>query len=396
MNQNPNPLSKSWPSIRRWFWRAAKLLLLVAIVGGVFYWFRFSPMRVTRHEVEQGQLIAETMGTGTLEAKIQTTISPKISGRIEQVLVDQGDRVQEDQLLVRLDDEELKQQVAIAQANRETAQAGIDRLKTDKVRATAVFDQARKNYDRKMVLAARDAISEDELDRAIEALSVAQADLSRAEAAITEGQKELIAAEETLQYHRARLADTEIIAPFEGLIVRRQRDPGDVVMPGSSIMTLIATDPLWIRAWVDETEMGKLHRELPARVVFRSEPERSFPGSVVRLGREADRETREFIVDVRVLELSENWAVGQRAEVYIETDRKDSVTLLPAKFVVQQENGPGVFVEQDGHAVWRPLTLGLRSTEMVEVVKGLEPGEIVITPSDPRNDLREGQRIVTP
>ncbi|MCA9067546.1 MAG: biotin/lipoyl-binding protein, partial [Planctomycetaceae bacterium] len=152
MNQNPTSLGKFWSSIRGWFWRAIKLLLLVAIAGGVFYWVRFSPMRVTPYRLEQGELVVETMGTGTLEAKIQTTISPKISGRIEEVLVDQGDRVQEDQLLVRLDDEELKQQVAIAQANREAAQAAIDRLKTDKMRATAVFDQARKNYDRKKTL----------------------------------------------------------------------------------------------------------------------------------------------------------------------------------------------------------------------------------------------------
>ena len=61
------------------------------------------------------------------------------------------------------------------------------------------------------------------------------------------------------------------------------------------------------------------------------------------MGREADRETREFVVDVRVVTLPENWAVGQRAEVYIEVDRKSAVPLLPAKFVFWRENIPGVF-----------------------------------------------------
>jgi HlyD family secretion protein len=168
-----------------------------------------------------------------------------------------------------------------------------------------------------------------------------------------------------------------------------------VVVPGGSILTLLSTDQLWISAWVDETEMAELKQEQPARVVFRSEPDRSFPGSVVRLGREADRETREFVVDVRVLELPSNWAVGQRAEVHIETDRKGSAILLPAKYIVLRENRPGAFINQNGHAVWGPLTLGLRSTEMVEVVEGLQPGGTVVIPSDPRNTLRNGQRIVT-
>lgn len=158
-----------------------------------------------------------------------------------------------------------------------------------------------------------------------------------------EGQKELVAAEKTLEYHRARLADTEIRAPFDGLIVKRHRDPGDVVVPGSAILTLISTDELWISAWVDETEMGRLRTDQSARVVFRSQPERSYPGTVVRLGLEADRETREFIVDVRVLELPQNWAVGQRAEAFVEIARKDEVILLPAKFVIDGGDDPGVF-----------------------------------------------------
>lgn len=134
------------------------------------------------------------------------------------------------QLLVRLDDEELTQQVAVAQANREVTQAAIERLKTDKVRATAVAKRARSHHARVQALVEKDAATKEDLDTSTESLAVAEAGLSRAEAAITEGQKELIAAEKTLAYHRARLADTEIKAPFEGLIVRRQRDPGDVVV----------------------------------------------------------------------------------------------------------------------------------------------------------------------
>ena len=240
------------------------------------------------------------------------------------------------------------------------------------------------------------SISQADLDKSIESLAVADAGVARAKFAILEGRKQLVTADKTMQYHQARLADTQITAPFNGLIVRRQRDAGDIAVPGSPILTLISTDELWISAWVDETEMSRLKVNQPASVVFRSEPDREFSGKVYRLGREADRETREFVVDVRVLELPANWAVGQRADVFIETERKSDVTVLPPAFVVWRNNEAGVFINAKGSAEWRPLVLGLRRHDMIEVVRGVEPGVFVIMPPDGQNNLRDGARIHAP
>jgi HlyD family secretion protein len=78
------------PKMRRWSWRAAKLLAVAAVVGGIVYWLKFSPVPVREHRIEVGELVAEVMGTGTLEARVKSTVSPKIAGRIETLLVDQG------------------------------------------------------------------------------------------------------------------------------------------------------------------------------------------------------------------------------------------------------------------------------------------------------------------
>ena len=389
-------MSTAWKTTRRWVWWALKPVVLLSVIGGVIYWVKFAPVSVSTHSIQRGSIVAEVMGTGTLEARVKATVSPKISGRIGEVLVDQGDRVSAGDVLVRLDDEELQQQVAIAQANVEAARAAIERLKTDKTRANAVFEQAQKSHDRVQALIGQNAVSQDDVDKAIEALAIAVVGISRAEAAITEGQKELISAEKTLEYHRARLQDTEIRAPFDGLIVKRHREPGDVVVPGSSMLTLIATEELWISAWVDETEMSRVQQDEVARVLFRSEPDRSYPGTVVRLGREADRETREFIVDVRVLELPMNWAVGQRAEAMIEVAEKADVVVLPAKLLVNRGGEPGVFLDHAGVATWRPVTVGLRSRDALEVLAGLQAGDVVITPTDLRTSLSHGQWVTTP
>lgn len=370
-----------------------KWLVIVVVIGLVVYYFRFAPVSVQSHAVARGLITAEVMGTGTLEARVATSISPKISGRIVELLVDQGSRVETGELLVRLDDAELQQQVAIADANVEAAQAALRRLSADKDRALAVFEQARRNEVRVRSLLEKSAISQEEVDKASEALAVAQAEVGRAEAAIAEGQKVLVAAEKTAQYHSARLQDTQIIAPFDGLVVNRSREAGDVVVPGTSILTLISTDELWVSAWVDETEMSRVAPDQPARAVFRSEPHESFEGSVTRLGREADRETREFIVDVRVLELPVNWAVGQRAEVFIQVDERNDALLVPANLLLRQDGQTGVFVIENGVAQWRVLQLGLRNREQVEVVEGLQENEQVISPIGAKQTLTSGRRI---
>lgn len=383
-------------SDRIWAWRGVKAIAVLVALGAAIYWVRFSPIQVRQHPVARGELRAEVMGTGTLEARVKASITPKISGRVRMIAVDQGDEVSSGKVLVTLDDDELQQQVEIAQANLETAQAAIDRLKSDEVRAAATLTAAKSEHQRNEKLRVGNTISQSDIDKSVEALAVAEAGVARAKFAVVEGRMQLVAAEKTMQYHQARLADTQITSPFDGLIVRRQRDAGDVAVPGSPILTLIATKELWISAWVDETEMSRLKVDQPARVVFRSEPDREFSGKVSRLGREADRETREFVVDVRVLELPSNWAVGQRADVYIETERKPDVTVLPPAFVVWRDNEAGVFLNTNGSAEWRPLVLGLRRHDMVEVVRGVEPGALVVLPLHEKAGLRSGGRIHVP
>jgi HlyD family secretion protein len=387
------PAKEGQTTWRAWLRHGWKLMALLLLAAAAVYWFKLSPLPVREHRLERGQIVAEVMGTGTLEARVKVTISPKISGRIKEVHADQGDRVSAGNLMVRLDDEELNQQVEIAKANVDAAKASIDRLQADKGRALAVFSQAKQNYSRVQKLVTARAVSQEELEKATETLSVADTGVSHAEAASSEGHKNLIAAERTLQYHRARLSDTTITAPFDGLVIRRQRDPGDVAVPGSPVLTLISTDELWVTAWVDETELAKLKPGQPARVVFRSEPDRVYPGQVARLGRETDRESREFIVDVRVLELPKYWTIGQRAEAFIETARRSDVVLIPADYILWRDGAAGVFMNDAERAAWRPVKVGLRNHEKLEVLDGVVDDEAVVVPVNARTTLTDGRRI---
>jgi HlyD family secretion protein len=301
------------------------------------------------------------------------------------------------QLLAVLDDVDLRQQVEVAQAGIAAAHASLDLVIADKRRTEAILEQARRDYQRSQNLTSAQVSTSEEFEKASEALAVAEAGIERAEAAIMESHKQILTAERTLAYHQARLTDTRMEAPFDGLIVKRHRDPGDVAVPGTAVLSLIATDVIWVSAWVDETEMARLAPGQKAEVVFRSEPEQVYQGEVLRLGRESDRETREFVVDVQVLSLPEVWAVGQRAEVYIETDRKENCTVLPQTLVLWKEGQPGVFMEADGKATWKPLSLGLKGKTLVEILEGASPGDGVISPLLPNaSSLAEGRRVKLP
>ncbi len=380
-------------TIRAWSWRLLQVVGALSLVAVGIYWY-FAPVPVSAHRVENGELVAEVMGTGTLEARVKSTISPKIAGRIHEISADQGDQVQAGQLLFTLDDAELKQQVEIAQATIDGWNASLERLKADQGQAEAVVKLARLSFERTKDLVAQKISTTEDLDQATEQLQVGESGLSRAVAALFEGRKQVVTAEKTLAYNEARLADTRVSAPFDGLIVKRYRDPGDVGVPGSPVLMLASTKEIWVSAWVDETEMSRLRVGQPVRVVFRSEPSRGYQGEVARLGREADRETREFVVDVRVVTLAENWAVGQRAEVYIEVGRKSAVPVLPAQFVFWKENVPGVYCRVGNMATWRTVVLGLRNAERVEVNDGLAVGDVVLMPAAGKSASLENRRVV--
>ena len=372
-----------------------KLALVLLIAGGAVYYLRFRPVAVKVFPVTLDTVRSEVMGTGTLDARTKITISAKITGRITALGADQNDPVSKDQILVILDDGDLRQQVEIAAATLEAAKASRTRTETDIARAEAVLTQARQNHDRVAELNRRGVSSGEELDKAKEALAVAQAGVDSSKAARTEAAHQVLAAERTLKYQQARLADTRIPCPLDdGLVTLRYREVGDIVVPGTAIMDIVSLKEMWVSAWVDESAASSLAVGQSARIVFRSAPETPYSGEVARLARQTDPETREFLVDVRVKELPGNWSVGQRAEVYIQTGEKKDAISIPQRAVLWRDGRPGVLVDDGGKARYQEVVLGLKGRETVEVASGLAVGQTVITAADGNNGkLTDGRTI---
>ncbi|MCD2451637.1 efflux RND transporter periplasmic adaptor subunit [Methylicorpusculum oleiharenae] len=373
--------------------RIAWLVVSVFVVFFAVYKLKFTPIPVFAHTVAQTELHSEIMGTGTLEARVKTTISSRIQERLVEVLVDQGDTVTAGQLLARLDSAELDQQVAVAQAALAASKATVERVRTDNARAQAVLQLGQVEYKRYAELAARNFVSQSDLDKTTQTLGIAEAELKRSLSSVTEARTQELSAKETLRLREEQLTFTELRSPYAGLVVRRDLDPGVIVVPGASILQLIDTRTMWINTWVDETAIAALAEGQPARVVFRSEPDQSYPGQISRLGREADRETREFQVDVLVQQLPVNWAVGQRAEVYIETGHQSDAVTIPQQFLLWRAGKPGVMVNDQGKAYWRDINLGLQGLQATAITRGLAAGEQIVKPLELKQTLEDGQAV---
>ena len=354
-----------------------------------------SPLSVEVHKVAQGNIESEVFGTGTLEAKTKASLGSQIPGRIEKIFFDEGDFVKEGQLLVLLENSELQHQVKATEATLEAASAAVERVKAELLKAEAVEKSAKSNYKRDVSLRASKVVAVAEADKSEEQLSVAKAEVKRLVSAIAEAEAHQRAVEGNLAYHKSRLSYSRIQAPFDGLVVTRLRDRGDIVVPGSTILEVVSLDTIWVSAWVDEIALQSIAVGQFARVCLRSHPDVIFPGIVDRIGRQVDRETREFVVDVKVNKLPENWAIGQRAEVFIKVASRRKVLTIPQKSMSRREGKTGAWSIEDGRLKFIPLKLGLLGKSQVEVLDGLKDGMKVVVPkNESRQALVEGRRVV--
>ena len=183
-------------------------------------------------------------------------------------------------------------------------------------------------------------------------------------------------------------------SPFDGIVLRREREVGDVAVPGAAVLRLAATDTVWASVWVDEIYLDALRVGLPASIALRSDVDQTLRGEVARIGHEVDRETRELLVDVSFDELPEKLVFGQRVDLRIELARSADAVRVPTRAVVQLDGQEGAFVAAGGRAEFRALEFGKRGRELIEVTAGLSLDEVVLDPTVAKNKrLADGQRI---
>jgi len=375
--------------LRRGTWAAA--LVLVALVVA---WFRvWSPVRVEAVRVDRGPVVQEAFGRGTVESQREAAVGFDLVGRISEVLVEEGTRVSLGQELARLETNQAQADLRSAQTGVGAARASLQRLAAEEDRARALLSTADREATRMGGLFALGAVPGQQRDEASDRLRVARAELDRVLAQRSEATRGIDVASGSAEQRRVAMVRATLLSPFDGLVTRRLRDPGDTVAIGSTVLRIVDTTRVYVNAAIDETLLPQLASDQLARIVF---PGSAAPvaGRVSRVSWEADRQTHEVLVEVTPDHLERRVAIGQRADVRIELTRRESVLRIPARMLHQDESGTYVLVDRGGKiAVVRP-TLGISGSDLVEVADGLAEGDTVLGPAAAGGALPPGRRWV--
>ena len=359
-------------------------ILIIIFLGHRLIWHR-PPVPVSA--VKKVELEGKVHGPGTVQCKVPVTVSAKITGILEKLYADQGDRVSKGQLLAELDAIELKARVAATQAAKSRAQRDLARAQADMVKAQANLGLAQSNYQRDLEVFKPGYISQASFDTTKAQLRVAESEVTAFQATVAALQASVKQAESETHAAEALHGYTRIVAPMDGLITVRKAEVGTTVAPGSPIFQMVNLDQIWVAAWIDATQVTQLREGQPAAIKLRSG--RLFQGEVARLNKEADTVTRELEVDVKFEKLPDPLVIGEEAEVDIATGGVKAPA-VPLAAIMERDGKTGVLVVEQGRIVFRRVKPGPNDGKRIAILEGLKEGDLVV--AQPAN-LKPGTRV---
>ena len=355
-----------------------KAAIILIAAGIAFYFWKLSPVSVPTLEVKSSSIVQTVFGTGTLEGKTRLAVSPRETGAIKKLYADQGDMVKAGTLLAEMDADDILQQKRVAEAELAVAQAALQRIDAEIRSAKANLEYANSMFQRSEKLLSSNAESRSTYDKNRQNMLVAAADFEQAGKRRIEAESTLAKHQAQIAYYNTKLSETRLTAPFDALIVRRNREQGAIVNPGVSILDIVDTSTIWASAWVDETQIAHLQNGLAVDVFFRTLPQQRFGGKICRLWKETDRETREYKVDIALDRLPPNWTLGQRLEVFIKVNAPKQCVNIPTNLISWKNNSPFVLCIVDGKISECPVKLGIRSKDKVEIISGVQAGDKIV------------------
>ncbi|MGO8757009.1 MAG: efflux RND transporter periplasmic adaptor subunit [Terracidiphilus sp.] len=327
-------------------------------------------------ESQQREVPVNVRATGAVHAHETALISAQVPGRIQQMLVREGDTVRAGQTLVVLDDAAQRAAVDQAQAGVKVAQSQQAAVQTDASLAASTLGRYRH-------LDAEKSVSPQEMDEVSRRAEAATARLDAARAQTEAAQAQERNAHTMLGY-------TRLVAPFAGIVTARMADPGTLASPGVPLLQIDKAGGMQLQATVDESEIGAIHKGMKPQVAIDGASSSSLAGTIAEIDPAADPSTHSFLVKID-LPSSSQLRAGMYGTVEIPNGVHTAI-LVPRSAVVARGSLNCAYVlDSQGIAQLRYVTLGAPRGDLVEVLSGISAGErLVDAPSD--RDLA-GKRI---
>jgi multidrug efflux pump subunit AcrA (membrane-fusion protein) len=374
-------------------------------------------------------IVRSVDSVGSVEAPLSVKIAAKVTGRIDSLQANEGDRVTAGQVLARIDPTQVEAQVrqaqaALAQEQYKLAQAKITQNPTDvsvvsqvNVQEAAVrsaqanLANAQRKLDRVQGLYDKGFVAAQDVDDTRTAVGVQQAVLDQARASLEYAkantaqkpayqqilgaqQAVVAAAQAALRNAESLRADTVLTSPFDGFVTARDADPGAVVTPGQPMLEVQYLRRVWVTMSVPEEVSGAIRLGRTAKVSLDSMPGREFVGKVTQVNASADPASRQFSVRVTLDNPDFALKPGTFAHIRIETEAVRGALVVPREAVQRDKSGSYVMVIGDRNIVARrPVTPGASDIDVIAIARGLRAGEKVVTMT--AYPLKDGQVVST-
>jgi RND family efflux transporter MFP subunit len=335
------------------------------------------------------QLAAATKGTigasmtvvGNLIGEQTVDVVPRAPGRLVAVNVQLGDRVRRGQLIAKIEDFEIVEQVKQAEASLEVAKATIRQRDAD-------LKVAELNFERSKNLFGRQLLAKQALDDAESRFLAAQAqlDLSRAQSTQTGAR---------LDELQINLANTRIISPVDGFVAKRNADAGAWVSNNAPVVSVVDVSRLRLVANVVEKDLRLVNPGDPATFEVDAFPGEQFKGRIARVAPVLDPATRTAPMEVEIVNAENRLKPGMYARVLLQIEEHEDATLVPKIAVVDFEGKRGVWVPSgDNKAQFVEVKLGLEDAERMEILDGIKTGDQIVT--EGAASLRAGDTLMVP
>jgi RND family efflux transporter MFP subunit len=374
-------------------WLVLVTLLLVVTGVGVVWW-RNRPRPAVVHTVAVQELSAGAGGQKTLlnasgyvTARRVATVSSKISGKVMEVLVEEGMKVEAGQILARIDSSNVEKSLKLAEAQLESARKALDET-------SANLERAEREFRRVFQLAADKLVSHSELDRVA-------ADAKSLKARLAKQTADVSVAEQEVAVWKQQLDDTIIRAPFAGIVTSKNAQPGEMISPMSAgggftrtgICTIVDMSSLEIEVDVNESYINRVEPGQPVEATLDSYPDWRIPAKVIAIIPTADRQKATVKVRVGFEKLDPRvlpdmgvkvafQSAGATADSLASSDggraRVRGSIVVPKAAVRQQDGRDVVWVVRDDRVERRAVTVSATRGDEVTIAAGLSGGDRVV------------------
>ncbi|HLX95634.1 MAG TPA: efflux RND transporter periplasmic adaptor subunit [Verrucomicrobiae bacterium] len=373
----------------------AVVVIVVLLVLGAGIWWRSQAGAVevqtaVARDVNGGGDSERTVlnASGYVTARREATVSSKVTGKVTEVLIEEGMKVTNGQIVARLDDSNVKANLEVAQAQLASAMAAVEETR-------AQLKQANAEYERVTELAKRNIESQSDLDQAESTAKTLQAHLAWQETQITVAQR-------GVEMGQQDMDDLIIRAPFDGVITTKDAQPGEMISPVSAgggftrtgIGTVVDMTSLEIEIDVNESYINRVEPKQPVEATLDAYPDWKIPCKVIAIIPTADRDKSTVKVRVGFDHLDPRILPDMSVKVAFRDNggtEAGHAVIVPKSAVLNRDGRDVVFVVQDGHADRRAVTVSDTQNDDSVLSAGVTAGEKVVV-NAPAN-LQDGMAV---